>query len=99
MFEFKREKYGADVATILETEDQIVEVLRHPYGTFQLIVHNRRRDNPDLWDDLSATLTPQHFIELGKVADHAICHERECPYFGKSPSRSCKCHPRYGSAA
>jgi hypothetical protein len=94
--EFKREQYGADVAKLLEDDQQIVEVLRRKDGCFDLIIHNYN-ERRGLWDDMSATLKPQHFIELGTVADNTLCIERACPQFGRSPSRSCKCHPRYSA--
>lgn len=64
---FKKEQFGGDVATILETENQVLEVLRHSNGLFSLIVHNRQGDT-DRWDDMSVTLKPQHFSVLGSIA-------------------------------
>lgn len=95
MITFKKERYGADVATIHEGDDQIVEVLRRKDGRFDLIVHSRRHDT-DRWDDLTATLKPADLLALGEVADAYLCIEPECPSHGQPPSRSCKCHPRYG---
>lgn len=97
MVKFNKQTYGADVATILDNEDEIVEVLRREDGNFELTVHNRR-GGTEGWTDLSAILTPEHFIELGKIADQTLCREQDCPSFDRSPGQSCKCHPRYGRA-
>lgn len=93
MAEFKRQKYGSDVATILETDEQVLEILRRRDGIFDLIVHNRILDT-DRWEDLTVNLKPEHFIELGNIADMTLCFHPDCPSFKKPPSRSCKCHPR-----
>lgn len=96
MIEFRKQRYGAEVATLLEDDEQAVEVLRRADGDFELTVHIRRGKNPDAWDDLTAVLKPEHFIDLGKIADMTLCREQDCPSFGQPPGRSCKCHPRYG---
>lgn len=70
---FKKQQFGADVATILETADQVLEVVRRDDGTFNLIVHNRRGET-DTWDDLSVNLKPQHFSVLGSIA--SMGHQR-----------------------
>jgi hypothetical protein len=57
--------------TILETPDEVVEVLHLRDGTFRLTIHNRRPGS-DVWDDLSATLRPQHFAALGSIARAAL---------------------------
>lgn len=64
---FEKQTYGATVATILETDDSIVEVQERNDGTYGLIVHHRRCDR-DSWDDLTAYLKPEHFELLGSVA-------------------------------
>lgn len=64
---FVNEKYGAVVATILETEDSIVEVQARNDGVYGLIIHHRRHDS-DQWDDLTAYLNPEHFDLLGSIA-------------------------------
>lgn len=64
---FVKEKYGATVATILETDDSIVEVQERNDGVYGLIVHHRRLDS-DRWDDLTAYLKPEHFELLGSIA-------------------------------
>lgn len=63
---FKREKYGADVATIHEDGDQIVEVVRRGDGRFDLTIHCRRAHG-DLWDDMTVTLSADRFTALGQV--------------------------------
>lgn len=94
MVNFKVEKYGADVATIHATENQIVEVVRRRDGLFDLTIH-RRDEEANRWDDMTAELTPIHFLDLGEVADHYQCVNKNCPSFGQRPSRSCRCHPSY----
>lgn len=93
MIEFKRQRYGADMATILDEPHKIVEVQRFSNGLFDLTVHSLDSET-GVWDDLTAILKPEHFIALGQVADNTLCIEPECPSFKKPPSRSCKCHPR-----
>ena len=92
MLEFRKE-YGTDVATVTESADQIVEVLRRKDGLFDLTIH-RGNEETGRWDDMTAVLKPDDFIRLGTVADHTLCQEPECPSFEKPPSRGCKCHPR-----
>ncbi len=57
---FVKEAGGAIVATILETEDTIVELQKHTSGTFGLTIH-RRCDQSDNFDDLTASLGAEHF--------------------------------------
>ncbi len=64
---FEKQHYGAVVATILETDNSIVEVQEHNDGVYGLIIHTRRYDR-DHWDDLTAYLKPEHFDALGSVA-------------------------------
>ena len=64
---FKTEPHGAEVATILETADQVVEVQRLRDGTYALTVHSRVSDT-DRWDDCTAHLLPRHFAVLGSIA-------------------------------
>ena len=64
---FEKQHYGAVVATILETDDSIVEVQERNDGVYGLIIHTRRHDS-DRWDDLTAYLKPEHFEALGSVA-------------------------------
>lgn len=47
---FEKQHYGAVVATILETDNSIVEVQEHNDGVYGLIIHTRRYDR-DHWDD------------------------------------------------
>lgn len=65
---FKRQRYGAMVATIKETEHVALEVLARNDGRFVLTVHNRSGE-PDRWEDLSVTLEPKHFEMLGSVPE------------------------------
>lgn len=97
MIEFKKERYGADVATIHESAEQIVEVVRRDDGLFSLIIHNRV--SGDRWEDLTATLSAAEFIKLGEVADAYQCVEAGCPSFGRLASRGCRCHPSYAARA
>jgi predicted NAD/FAD-dependent oxidoreductase len=64
---FKKQTYGAVVATILETDNSIVEVTERNDGVYGLTIHTRRNDS-DRWDDLTAYLTPRQFELLGTVA-------------------------------
>ncbi len=64
--EFKQERYGAEVATVLENDEAIVEVMRMEDGEFQLTIHNRG-ERSNQWDDLSAVLTTKHFAELARI--------------------------------
>jgi hypothetical protein len=66
--QFIKQAHGAIVATILETDDSIVEVQERNDGVYGLIVHHRREDR-DRWDDLTAYLKPEHFDLLGSVAE------------------------------
>ena len=66
---FRIETTGARVATISETDDEVVEVQDCGDCGYRLIVHNRR-PHSDVWDDLSATLTLQHLRMLGDIASH-----------------------------
>lgn len=85
---FKKEQYGATVATILETEDSIVEVQERNDGQYGLIVHSRRCDN-DRWDDISAYLKPEHFDMLGAIA-RRMRGQSECCQ-GLAPESECQC--------
>jgi len=64
---FEKQETGAVVATILETDDSIVEVQERHGSVYGLIVYTRRGDG-DKWDDLTAYLRPEHFDALGSVA-------------------------------
>lgn len=69
---FKKQQLGgADVATILDNENETLEVVRRTDGTFELIIHNRRAET-DTWDDLSVTLKPAHFSVLGSISWMAV---------------------------
>lgn len=67
---FKIQAHGADVATILDSDNETLEIVRRTDGTFELVVHNRRFES-DTWDDLSVILKPQHFAVLGSIAEMA----------------------------
>lgn len=67
--EFKTQQYGAVVATIHETPDEIVEVTANRDGRYDLVIHSRRPDR-DQWDDLTAHLSAEQFEALGTVAAH-----------------------------
>lgn len=94
MINFKKQHYGAEVATILNNEQEVVEVVRRTDGDFELTVHNREGES-DRWHDLSAVLKPAHFVALGQIAELALCSERDCPSFGQLRGRSCLCHVRF----
>jgi hypothetical protein len=65
---FKKEQLtGAMVATILDNENEVLEVLKRSDGKYDLIVHNRRGET-DQWDDFTVTLKPAHFAVLGTIA-------------------------------
>jgi hypothetical protein len=64
---FVAQQHGAVVATILETDHSIVEVLKRSDNQYELIIHSRRGQT-DQWDDLSAPLQPIHFQALGSIA-------------------------------
>jgi hypothetical protein len=78
---FEKQTYGAVVATILETDNSIVEVQERNDGFYGLIVHRRREDR-DQWDDLTAYLKPEHFDALGSVARRMRGEQERCkgPY-------------------
>ena len=66
--EFVKQDFGgATVATILETDDSVVEVMERNDGTYELIVHARRSEYGPR-EDLSARLKPEHFELLGSIA-------------------------------
>lgn len=65
---FERQRFGAMVATIRETEHVALEILARNDGRFVLTVHNRAGE-PDRWEDLSITLEPKHFEMLGSVPE------------------------------
>jgi hypothetical protein len=62
-----KEQWGAVVATIMETDDSMVDVQECNDGVYGLIISHRRSDS-DTWDDLTAYLKPEHFDLLGSVA-------------------------------
>lgn len=65
---FERQRFGAMVATILETEYGALEVVARNDGKFVLTIHNRTGES-DRWEDLSVTLEPKHFEMLGSVPE------------------------------
>jgi len=64
---FKEQSTGARVATILDNENEALEVMRCADGKYDLIIHNRRGET-DRWEDLTVTLKPAHFAALGTIA-------------------------------
>lgn len=85
---FEKQHYGAVVATILESDDSIVEVQERNDGVYGLIVHSRREDR-DNWDDLTAYLKPEHFDALGSIA-RRMRGEPDCCK-GLAPLSECQC--------
>lgn len=72
---FERQRFGAMVATIVETAHVTLEVLARNDGRFVLTVHNRTGE-ADRWEDLSVTLEPQHFEMLGSIAGQRPMSEK-----------------------
>lgn len=64
---FETQRFGAVVATILESDYGAVEVQARNDGKFVLTVHSQVGET-DRWQDLSATLEPKHFEMLGSIA-------------------------------
>lgn len=56
---------GAVVATILQDDDQIVEVQKME-GSYRLTIHSRR-DESDRWDDLTAVVLDKHLALIGAL--------------------------------
>lgn len=72
---FEKQRFGATVAQIHETDYAAVEVQARNDGKFVLTVHNRR-GNTNLWDDMSVTLEPKHFEMLGSIANQRPMSEK-----------------------
>ena len=72
---FEKQRFGATVAQIHETDYAAVEVQARNDGKFVLTVHNRRGDT-HLWDDMSITLEPKHFEMLGSIANQQPMSEK-----------------------
>jgi hypothetical protein len=85
---FEKQTYGATVATILETDDSVVEVQERNDGCYGLIVHCRRPDR-DEWDDLTAYLKAEHFDALGLIARRMRGVDECCR--GLAPITECQC--------
>lgn len=66
--EFKKQNFGATVATIREYEDGALEVQDMGDGTYSLTVHSRIGET-DRFDDMSIKLERKHFAALGSIAD------------------------------
>lgn len=73
---FRKEHYGATVATLIDTEDTIVEISARSDGDYELIVHNREGER-DTFRDCSALLKPKHFAALGTLANRLSPASRE----------------------
>jgi len=72
---FVRERTGAWVATILETDESVVEVIAEGPDRFRLVIHQRGMCT-DEWDDVSAPLAGHHFAQLGMIPQmHAAATE------------------------
>jgi hypothetical protein len=65
--EFKKQNFGATVATIRETDDGLLEVQDMGDGTYSLTVHSRIGET-DRFDDMSIRLDRKHFAMLGSIA-------------------------------
>ena len=85
---FKKQTYGAVVATIYEDDTSIVEVQQRNDGMYGLIIHTRKSYGNG-WDDLTAYLKPEHYDALGSVARH-MRGEPECCR-GLAPKSECSC--------
>jgi len=100
MIEFKREKYGAEVATIHEDGDQIVEVVRRGDGRFDLTIH-RRRAHGDLWDRKMSRVMAPDLAEFYSDADELKARRdfmiREGYRFCSIPA--CNCNSWHGGRA
>ena len=72
---FEKQRFGATVAQIHETDYAAIEVQARNDGKFVLTVHNRRGDT-NLWDDMSITLEPKHFEMLGSIANQKPMSEK-----------------------
>ena len=64
--EFVKQRYGAIVATIRETDGGLLEVQQVNDGTFILTVHSRVGES-DRFEDLSIKLERKHFAMLGSI--------------------------------
>lgn len=64
--QFEAQAYDAIVATIRQTDDALLEVVKGRDGTFNLVIHNRVGET-DRFEDLSIRLEPKHFALLGQV--------------------------------
>ena len=64
MIEFEKQRYSAVVATVHESSEQVVEVLRRDDGLFDLIIHNQYDGS---WEDMSVTLDAGEFLKLGQI--------------------------------
>jgi len=65
--EFKKQNFGAVVATIRETDDGLLEIQDMGDDTYSLIVHSRVGET-DRFEDLSIRLERKHFAALGTIA-------------------------------
>lgn len=72
---FRKEHYGATVATLIDSEDVVVEILARSDGDYELIVHNREGER-DTFRDCSAVLKPKHWAALGELAHRLTTEQR-----------------------
>lgn len=75
MAKFEKQRFGATVAQIHETDYAALEVQARNDGKFVLTVHNRTGE-PDRWEDFSITLEPKHFEMLGSIANQQPLSEK-----------------------
>lgn len=71
---FRKEHYGATVATLIDSEDVVVEISERSDG-YELIVHNREGER-DTFRDCSAVLKPKHWAALGELAHRLTTEQR-----------------------
>lgn len=64
---FTRNAAGDDYATIVDTDNEVLEIVRRDHGDFELIAYNRRTFK-DEWDEVSVILNPRHLAALGSLA-------------------------------
>lgn len=70
--EFKKEQYGATVATIFDDgAGSVLEVLQLPDEKFRLTVHSYNEER-GYGEDMSITLNAEHFRMLGQIPAAAL---------------------------
>jgi Ser/Thr protein kinase RdoA (MazF antagonist) len=66
---FEKSANYPPTATILDNDNEVLEVVSRQDGSFELTVFNRR-GGTDRWDDMSVVLKKEHFEALGSIASH-----------------------------